>query len=63
MTYLQLLWAGLLGWIVFGHVPDGLSVVGMCVVAASGLAMALKSNAPPATVPPALAEARASTPA
>lgn len=46
MNYLQLLWAGLLGWIVFGHVPDGLSVVGMGVVAISGLMIAFKSRQP-----------------
>jgi drug/metabolite transporter (DMT)-like permease len=42
MSYLQLLWAGMLGWIAFGHVPDGLSILGMCVVAASGVMIALK---------------------
>jgi drug/metabolite transporter (DMT)-like permease len=44
MLYLQLLWAGLLGWIIFGSVPDGLSVLGMSIVAASGLMIALKSR-------------------
>lgn len=46
MSYLQLLWAGLLGWLVFGHVPDALSLAGMAVIAASGLAIALKSRRP-----------------
>lgn len=44
MMYLQLLWAGLLGWIVFGHVSDSISVLGMGVVAASGAAVAVKSH-------------------
>lgn len=44
MLYLQLLWAGLLGWIIFDTVPDGLSVLGMSIVAASGLLIALKSR-------------------
>ncbi|MGE5385411.1 MAG: DMT family transporter [Betaproteobacteria bacterium] len=44
INYLQLLWAGLLGWLVFGHVPDGLTVLGMIVVAASGLMVAFKSR-------------------
>jgi drug/metabolite transporter (DMT)-like permease len=44
MNYLQLLWAGLLGWVVFDHVPDNLSIFGMSVVAASGLLIALKSR-------------------
>jgi drug/metabolite transporter (DMT)-like permease len=45
-TYLQLLWAGLLGWLVFGHVPDTLSVLGMGIVFASGLVIALRSRRP-----------------
>lgn len=44
MNYLQLVWAGLLGWLVFDHVPDHLSVAGMLVVAASGLMIAFKSR-------------------
>ncbi|WP_331345439.1 DMT family transporter [Cellvibrio sp. UBA7661] len=43
-TYLQLIWAGLLGWLVFGTVPDSMSLLGMAVVAASGLIIALKSR-------------------
>ena len=48
MTYLQLLWAGLLGWLVFDHVPDGISLLGMAIVAASGVLIALKTRGPPA---------------
>ena len=48
MTYLQLLWAGLLGWLVFDHVPDGISLLGMAIVATSGVLIALKTRAPPA---------------
>lgn len=44
MLYLQLLWAGLLGWLIFDATPDGLSMLGMCIVAASGLLIALKSR-------------------
>ncbi len=40
------LWAGLLGWLVFGHMPDHLSLVGMGVVAASGVLVAFKSRLP-----------------
>lgn len=39
--YTQLIWAGLLGWLVFGHIPDALSAAGMAVIAASGLWLAL----------------------
>lgn len=44
MTYFQLLWASLLGWLVFGHLPDGISTLGMCVVAACGVIVGLKSH-------------------
>lgn len=46
-NYLQLVWAALLGWLVFGHVPDRLSALGMAVIALSGAAVALRSRRPP----------------
>lgn len=46
INYLQLLWAALLGWMVFGQLPDRLAIVGMGVVAASGALVALKSRWP-----------------
>jgi drug/metabolite transporter (DMT)-like permease len=46
INYVQLLWAGLLGWIVFGHLPDSLTILGMAVVAASGVMIAFKSRQP-----------------
>jgi drug/metabolite transporter (DMT)-like permease len=42
LLYVQLIWAMLLGWIVFGHLPDLLSVVGMLVIGSSGLSLALR---------------------
>jgi drug/metabolite transporter (DMT)-like permease len=39
--YGQLLTALVLGWLVFGQLPDGLAVVGMLVISASGLLLAL----------------------
>jgi drug/metabolite transporter (DMT)-like permease len=42
LSYLQLVWAGLLGWLVFGHIPDWLSVIGMALIAASGLGAAIR---------------------
>ena len=44
-TYLQMLLAGLLGWLAFGHVPDALSILGICVVAASGVMITFKARA------------------
>ena len=46
-TYLQLLWAGLLGWVVFGHVPGAVSLLGMALIAGSGVLVALKTGRPP----------------
>jgi len=43
INYLQLVWAGLLGWLVFRHVPDVLTLVGMAIVAASGVTVPLRS--------------------
>ena len=40
-TYVQLVWAALLGWLVFGNVPDAVTGAGMAVIAASGLWLAL----------------------
>jgi drug/metabolite transporter (DMT)-like permease len=44
MQYSQLVWVGLLGWLVFGHVPEGLSILGMGIVAAAGAAVAIRSR-------------------
>jgi drug/metabolite transporter (DMT)-like permease len=44
LQYSQLVWVGLLGWIVFGHVPEGLAIAGMLVVAAAGAAVAVRSR-------------------
>jgi drug/metabolite transporter (DMT)-like permease len=48
MNYLQLLWAGLLGWLVFDHLPDGISLLGMAIIATAGVLIALKTRSPPA---------------
>ncbi len=44
MTYLQLLWVGLLGCMIFGTIPDNMNLLGMAIVAASGLIIAFKSR-------------------
>ncbi len=39
-TYTALVWAVVLGWLVFGDFPDGWSLVGMGIIALSGLYLA-----------------------
>ena len=36
VNYLHLFWAGGLGWLMFGHLPDGWSLAGMAMVCAAG---------------------------
>ncbi|MEN9498405.1 MAG: hypothetical protein RIS83_224 [Pseudomonadota bacterium] len=43
-SYTQMIWAVLSGVIVFGDTPDGLTLVGMLVIAISGLLVALPSK-------------------
>jgi len=38
-TYVQMIWATMYGYLVFGQLPDGLSAVGMGVIVASGVAL------------------------
>lgn len=40
-TYLQLLWSTFMGWLAFGQLPDAGSVLGMAIIVASGLILAL----------------------
>jgi drug/metabolite transporter (DMT)-like permease len=40
-TYVQMLWAILFGYVVFGHLPDRWSMVGMAIILASGVMLAL----------------------
>ncbi|WP_341678948.1 DMT family transporter [Niveibacterium sp. SC-1] len=44
LSYTQLIWAGLLGWIIFGDRPGAGAGLGMLVVAASGVLIALDSR-------------------
>jgi drug/metabolite transporter (DMT)-like permease len=44
VNYAHLLWAGLLGWIIFGHVPDAFALIGMFLVAVAGGGIALWSH-------------------
>jgi drug/metabolite transporter (DMT)-like permease len=45
-TYLQILWATAFGYLLFGQHPDGWSGVGMAVVVASGVGLALWERRP-----------------
>ena len=40
-TYVQMLWATFYGWLLFDHLPDGLSAIGMAIIVASGVALVL----------------------
>lgn len=46
LTYAQLLWAGLLGWLVFGQTPDAWALAGMAIVAACGVVVAIAGSQP-----------------
>ena len=41
LLYTQIVWAMLLGWMVFGHVPDRMSIMGMLIIGAAGLSLVL----------------------
>jgi len=41
LLYVQLIWAMLLGWIVFGQLPDLPATLGMLIIGASGLSLVL----------------------
>ena len=40
-TYMQLVWATLIGWLAFGSFPDAWTLAGMAVIAGSGLLITL----------------------
>lgn len=42
VNYLHLVWATGLGWLVFAHVPDAITLAGMALVAGAGIAVALR---------------------
>lgn len=49
VSYLQLFWAGVLGILVFGHTPDPPALLGMGIIAASGVATVMSGTRTPAT--------------
>lgn len=48
INYMHLVWAAILGWIVFGHSPDGVTILGMTMVAVAGAGIALNTHFKPA---------------
>jgi drug/metabolite transporter (DMT)-like permease len=44
-TYLQMIWATLYGFALFGQLPDRGSALGMAIIVASGLWLALQERA------------------
>lgn len=46
VNYLHIVWATLLGWAVFNHIPDTLTVAGMGAVLASGALVAMRPTPP-----------------
>lgn len=47
LQYLQIVFAGLLGWAAFGHVPPPLTLLGMGLVLVAGVAASLRAARPP----------------
>jgi drug/metabolite transporter (DMT)-like permease len=43
-SYAQLIWAGVLGYLVFGALPDRWTIVGAGIIAASGLYTAYRER-------------------
>ncbi len=50
VNYMHLAWAALLGWLVFDHIPDHLSMIGIVLVAAAGAGNALWNHFKKSTV-------------
>jgi drug/metabolite transporter (DMT)-like permease len=40
-TYLQMIWATIYGYVIFGQLPDGLSAIGMAIIVASGIGLVI----------------------
>lgn len=44
VNYVHLVWAALLGFVVFGHLPDRMTVLGMALIFAAGVGVALRAH-------------------
>lgn len=49
VNYLHLFWAGVVGYLAFGHIPAPLSIAGMALVVVAGVTSAIVSNRKKAT--------------
>ena len=45
LLYIQIVWAMLFGWMIFGHFPDRTSILGMLIIGAAGLSLVLGNRA------------------
>ncbi|PCJ84743.1 MAG: permease [Hyphomicrobiales bacterium] len=44
VNYMHLVWAAILGWFVFDHLPDNISLFGMALICVAGVAVALRAH-------------------
>ena len=44
LSYIHLLWAAVLGWLIFGHSPEPLAIAGMSLVALAGILSAVRGR-------------------
>ena len=44
VQYVHLVWAALLGWLVFGHIPDSATTLGMSLIVCAGVLLAMHSH-------------------
>lgn len=44
ILFVQLAWATLAGWLLFGHIPDAITLAGICTIAGAGVMIALESR-------------------
>lgn len=49
VNYLHLVWATLLGWAAYAHIPDHLSLIGIALVVLAGVAVAVRARQKPVT--------------
>ena len=43
-NWVHVVWAALLGWLFFNHLPDQCTILGMLVIIAAGVGIAIKTH-------------------